>query len=66
MGRSLELVEISADKDGRPVLSCLCDCGTVTAVIFAVAESAAAEVAYTCDGCQSSHWMTVTAGDSRG
>jgi hypothetical protein len=50
------------DDAGRPVLTCACDCATITEVILNCdgAESGTYEVAYTCDGCQTSHWLTIT------
>lgn len=72
MPRSLEYVEVKVDEDRNIVLRCLCDCGSVTEVTLAsftvIPDRSAQEMAFTCDGCQSSHWFTigVSGGDSRG
>lgn len=49
---------------GSPVFAFACDCGIVTAVVV---EALAAddptetlEFAFTCDGCISNHWVTVS------
>lgn len=49
----------------------MCDCGTITQVVVQLGEPAAAapdgppriahqELAVTCDGCGSAHWLTLT------
>lgn len=64
-GRGLEYVELlGPDENGDPVFRCLCDCATVTDVTLARADvmlqhGAVQEIAYTCDGCESAHWMTI-------
>lgn len=60
MARSLEHVALAITEDGSPVLSCLCDCGTNTHVKVIISEQAqSAAFAYTCDGCTTSHWLTL-------
>lgn len=57
--RSLEHVEILPFVEGDPVtLTCLCDCGTVTNVVVEGLRDSE-QFAYTCDGCSSSHWLTI-------
>lgn len=68
MSRSLVNVEPVIDADGNLTFRCVCDCATVTNVIVARGITAtsvltqAVEFAYTCDGCQTSHWLTLTPG----
>lgn len=38
-----------------------CDCGTQTHLALDVSGHGKAEAAFTCDGCQSVTWFTVTA-----
>jgi len=63
MPRSLEHVEVKVDEDRSIVLRCLCDCGTVTEVTLVsftvIPDRSPQEMAFTCDGCQSSHWFTI-------
>lgn len=56
-GRSLINATVAVNGDGEPVITCVCDCGEVTEVVI-VGPLAAGEFAYTCDGCQTSHWIT--------
>jgi hypothetical protein len=57
--RSLELIEVRG-VGGNTVLVCLCDCGTVTNVELVGTIVQTQEIAYTCEGCLSSHWMTIS------
>jgi hypothetical protein len=60
--RSLVEVTIGVDEDGQPVLMCLCDCATATALTLVGLRpdsGAIHEFAYTCDGCLTSHWHTL-------
>lgn len=64
--RSLVQVDVSTEReDGIPTLHCLCDCGTLThidlEVTFTIAGTMGMQFAYTCDSCQTSHWLTFTA-----
>jgi hypothetical protein len=62
MNRSLESASFAVNSAGEPALTLLCDCGTVTEVVVAGVQEihgAVQEFAYTCDGCQTSHWITV-------
>lgn len=60
-GRGLEYARLeSVAEDGSPVLECMCDCGVVTHVKLVGPAVGSVEVAYTCDGCESSHWLTVS------
>lgn len=65
MARGLELVGVGADEHGSPVLTMVCDCATVTELVVPGAQSAGtSEFAYTCDGCESSHWLKVQTGET--
>lgn len=57
--RSLVELSASVNGDGQPVLSGLCDCGSSTDVVF-VGGGPGTDVAFTCDGCGSTHWLTIT------
>lgn len=53
-----------SDEGDAAVLECVCDCGQVTEITLVlgfIAEAVvpAREFAFTCDRCQSSHWLTV-------
>lgn len=64
MTRGVDLLGVHVE-DGEPVLTLLCDCATITAVTVAGAASVgSAEFAYTCDGCESSHWVKVQTGET--
>lgn len=56
-GRSLVYVRPAGTADG-PGLELGCDCGTVTA-LYLDPETPAMDVAVTCDGCGSPHWLAV-------
>jgi hypothetical protein len=67
--RSLEAIWIEQDDDGRPILTCLCDCSHVTGVTLVLPDldehpGAAADMlpsfSYTCDGCGTSHWFDLS------
>jgi hypothetical protein len=63
-GRSLVDVTAAFNDAGEPVLTCMCDCGMTTDVVVAglqPIDGLVAEFAFTCDGCQSSHWITIAA-----
>ncbi len=64
-GRSLVSASVVRITSLGPVFQCLCDCGTVTDVTLADLQYAnigagVLEVAFTCDGCETSHWLTLT------
>jgi hypothetical protein len=42
-------------------IECLCDCATMTILHVNIegALAEAREIAFTCDGCQSAHWLTL-------
>jgi transcription initiation factor IIE alpha subunit len=64
----LELVRSAVDEEGRPVLTCLCDCGTVTDVTLAdlpLTHGLVQELAYVCDGCESPHWITIAVSEEQ-
>ena len=52
--------------DGNPVFTVTCDCATVTALKLEVETSSASvpsadsQFAFTCDGCMSTHWVTIS------
>jgi len=66
---------LADDPEGRGGLVATCDCGTVTLLTFAPCDPSTGrewppgtpgtipsqEVAYTCDGCGSAHWLTLMA-----
>src|SRR5262249_35809723 len=65
MSRSLVSVDVSVEReDGVPTLHFTCDCGTLTHVVVSNLPSMVAagglQFAYTCNGCASSHWLTLT------
>lgn len=79
--RSAHLFSVVLDEDGNPVATIGCDCSAVTELVLAGAVGARVgtqEVAFTCDGCMSSHWLKLqinpppadqlglTEGDDRG
>ena len=56
------LTQATAWFDGdHPVLEMICDCGVVTEAVFEIDPGfvGAWEVAVTCDGCVSVHWVTM-------
>ena len=57
MSRSLENVTYLGVTEDGLILQCLCDCATVTQIT--VQTGAGQEFAYTCDGCATSHWLTI-------
>jgi hypothetical protein len=70
MRRGADLLGATLDDDGRPVVTCGCDCGQVTDLVMEGADTARSvfefEVAYTCDGCMTSHWLTFKLRDADG
>jgi hypothetical protein len=63
-GRSLVGAEfLQPEQDGHVRVLLTCDCGTTTDLTVAIEGTlaGAAEAAYTCDGCGTSHWFQVTA-----
>jgi hypothetical protein len=62
--RGVDFVSVALDEEGCPTFAFQCDCGELTRVaVEALAEHAgtdALEFAFTCDGCQSSHWVTIS------
>jgi hypothetical protein len=63
--RSLEWANVAANADGLVVLTFLCDCAVVTELVTEMVAddlppAVTQELAYTCDGCQTTHWFTFT------
>lgn len=59
--RSAHLLSVTLDEDGNPVATIGCDCSAVTELVLAGAAGARVgtqEVAFTCDNCLTSHWVT--------
>lgn len=66
--RSLAAIEyLQPEQDGDLRVLLTCDCATMTdlTIRHVVLGGAAAEVAVTCDGCQSTYWFTVSATGAR-
>ncbi len=65
LGRSVVAVDfLPPERDGQVRVLLSCDCGTPTDLTVAVEgelRDGKAEAAYTCDGCGTSHWFTITA-----
>ena len=63
MNREVMCLESIIDSNGHPIFKLLCDCGTVTDLIIEDlsihSKTNATELAYTCNGCSTSHWMTI-------
>ena len=62
-GRSLVGAEyLEPEQDGQVRVLLTCDCGTATdlTVVIEGVLPASAEAAYTCDGCHTVHWFTIT------
>lgn len=61
--RSIVAVEfLQPDRDGQVRALIACDCGTDTDLTVEVAGCVpGAEAAFTCGGCQTSHWFTLRA-----
>lgn len=65
MARGVECVGVIFDEiTNDPVFKMQCDCGTLTELqardlSLPENDGDALEFAYTCDGCVSSHWMTI-------
>lgn len=62
-GRSiigLEYCGGGCGEDGCQAVVIDCDCGTSCHLAVEVPETGAHEAAYTCDGCHSVTWFTVT------
>jgi hypothetical protein len=60
--RSLVAAEfITPDRDGQVRVLLTCDCSYVTDLTAEIPSAGSAEAAYTCDGCGTAHWFTVTA-----
>lgn len=47
--------------DGCPAVEILCDCGTATHLTVEFTGKGKGEAAFTCDGCLTVTWFTVTA-----
>lgn len=63
-GRSLVGAEfLPPERDGEVRALLTCDCGTATdlTVVLAGTVTGGGEAAFTCDGCGTSHWFTVSA-----
>lgn len=61
MRRGAYVIGAVVDEDGCPVVTVCCDCAAVTDLVLADANTTpngTYEVAFTCDGCVSSHWVT--------
>lgn len=60
--RGAHLLGAVLDDEGRPVVSVCCDCATQTDLVVdaKTAPNGTYEMAFTCDGCRTSHWMTFT------
>ena len=61
VNRSLIAVSLAYDEHGDMLITCVCDCATATEVRIEMMPSpdrpvGPVEFAFTCDGCQSSHW----------
>lgn len=56
-GRGLLYARPAQTPDG-PGIELGCDCGTVTAV-YLDPETPAMDIAVTCEGCGTSHWLAV-------
>lgn len=66
MRRGVDLLDMVFDEHRQPVAHLGCDCGTLTEItlegvgaIRKVDGVAAREFAYTCDGCGTTHWLTL-------
>jgi hypothetical protein len=63
-GRSLLGAEyLEPHQDGQVRVLLTCDCGTATDLTVAIDGelNGTAEAAFTCDGCHTVHWFTITA-----
>lgn len=63
-GRSIVAVEfLQPDLDGQVRVLLTCDCGTETDLTVEVRGEipGSQEAAFTCGGCQTSHWFTLRA-----
>lgn len=49
------IVRVQLAEDGIEVW---CDCATITVLQFDGVPDKPVEAAFTCDGCQSTHWFT--------
>lgn len=66
LGRSVVGVEwLQPDRDGQVRALVTCDCGTSTDLTVEIGGETPGgqQAAFTCDGCQTSHWFTITAKD---
>lgn len=64
--RCVDLLSLVFNDEGQPVATYGCDCGSITEMVFedvTKARSGTHELAFTCDGCLSSHWVTFTIQD---
>ena len=54
---------LQPDRDGQVRALITCDCGTATDLTVEIRGEVpgSAELAYTCDGCQTSHWFEMRA-----
>lgn len=55
------LVDNGPGMPDGPGIECLCDCGLTTIIHLDLDGPLMEprEIAYTCDGCQSVHWLTL-------
>jgi hypothetical protein len=62
-GRSLAAADfLPPERDGDIRVLLTCDCGLGTVLTIQVCGSGTTgEGAFTCDGCSTAHWFTVTA-----
>lgn len=60
--RGAVLIDARLDEEGRPAVTFACDCSVVTVLVLEVdgAANGSHELAFTCAGCLSSHWVTFT------
>jgi len=63
INRGVECLEAMINPNGFPAFKLLCDCGFITILIVEdlseYSKTDAIELAYTCDSCSTSHWMTI-------
>ena len=57
LGDLIAVEYLPPERDGEVRALLTCDCGTATDL--AVAVDGDCEAAFTCGGCQTSHWFTI-------
>ena len=63
MRRGADLLGLTFNDNGCPVVTYGCDCGHLTSIVLedvGAVPNGTIEVAYTCDGCTTPHWLTFT------